>query len=107
MLTQKTLLLAKVETIADTDAVPTSASDAILVADPTYSVELVTLDRNYARNDFSQYASLIGRKLAKISFNLQANPAGAMDVAPKWARLLEGCSFGKTSIVSAPKTIAA
>lgn len=107
MLTQKTLLLAKIETTAGVDALPAAATDAILVAEPTFSIEPVVLERNNARNDFSQYASSIGRKLSKISFSLQAAPSNTVDIAPKWATLLEGCSFGKSTVTPVAKTIAA
>lgn len=102
ILTQKAALLAKVETTPGTDAAPTAALDAILVTDPQFSVDATVLDRNFARLDFSSFASVVGRKLAQIQFSVPLYLSGTQDIAPKWATLLQGCGMAETSVAVGP-----
>ncbi len=48
LLTQRALLLAKLEATPGTDAVPTAVADAVLVADPDFTVDPNVLERNFA-----------------------------------------------------------
>lgn len=96
ILTQKALVLVKAETTFGTDAVPVAATDAILVTDPAFSVDVNVLERNFARPDFSQYASVIGRKLASVAFSIQMHGSGTANVSPIWARILAACAMVET-----------
>ena len=96
ILTQKALVLVKAEVTQGTDSLPVAASDAILVADPVFSVDPTVLERNFARPDFSPYASTIGRKLASVSFSIQMHGSSTANVSPIWARLLAACAMVET-----------
>lgn len=96
ILTQKALMLVKAEVTQGTDSVPDAATDAILVTDPVFSVDANVLERDFARPDFSQYASVIGRKLASVSFSIQMHGSGTSNVSPIWARLLAACGMVET-----------
>lgn len=96
ILTQKALVLVKAEVTQGTDSVPDETNDAILVSDPVFSVDPTVLERNFARPDFSPYASTIGRKLASISFSIQMHGSGTSNVSPIWARLLAACAMVET-----------
>ena len=50
LLTRKALLLAKRETVAGVDAVPTAALDSVLVNDPEFSVDPNVLEREFVGN---------------------------------------------------------
>lgn len=101
ILTQKALVMVKKEVTFGVDPVPAPGTDAILVSDPTFSVDVNVLERNFARPDFSQYASVIGRKLASVAFSIQMHGSGTADVAPIWARLLEACAMTRTTTTDA------
>jgi hypothetical protein len=100
ILTTRALLLAKVETTSGVDSVPTPAANAIEVIEPSFSVDATVIERNFVRNDFSQYRTTVGRRLASITFSIEVRGSGTADTAPRWAALLEGCSFARSSIVA-------
>jgi hypothetical protein len=104
-LTRRTLVLAKVETTAGTDAAPT-AVDALLVSAPDFSVDLNVLERDFVRDDLSPMGPRVGRKIAKMKFALEAKGNGASQSgligdAPKIGRLLRACGFSETAITGA------
>lgn len=107
MLTQRAIMLAKIETTAGQDAAPTVAQDAIQVIDPIFSVDPTVLERRFSKRDFSNYASLVGRKLAGMRFSLEVTPRGTADQAPAWARLFEACGMARSTQTSVSRTIAA
>lgn len=94
MLTQKTLLLAKVETSANVDASPSPATDALLVYQPTFSVKTNFVERQLVKADLSPYASIPGSKVATVGFTVEVRGAGVAGQAPKWASaLLAACGM--------------
>ena len=99
LLTRKALLLAKRETVAGVDAVPTAALDSVLVNDPEFSVDPNVLEREFVAQDLSPFEHIIGRKLASISFTTELKSNGLAqqgDVVanqPKLARLMQGCGY--------------
>jgi hypothetical protein len=102
ILTQRALVMAKVEATAGTDSVPAPATDAFLVADPVVSVQTNMLERNFARTDFSTYASRAGRKLAQVTFSIQLHGSGTAATSPKWAALLRGCGMNEATVTGPP-----
>lgn len=100
ILTQKSLLLGKVETTSGTDAAPVATTDAFLVTNPQFSVAATDLERTFARPDFSEYQSKIGRKLATISFAVPLAGSGTAGLDPTWATLFRGCSMAKATLVT-------
>lgn len=100
ILTQRALVLAKKETTAGVDAVPTAALNAFYVSDPVFSVDPTVLERNVTRTTFSQIPSVVGRKLASVTFSIQVHGSGTAQTDPKWATLLEGCGMLRTSKIA-------
>jgi hypothetical protein len=96
MLTQKSLLLAKIETVQNTDALPTALADGILIFNPTFSNKVTFIERSLVSDDLSPYASIVGQQLATVSFDVEirgigTGPAGS---APPWAmKLLPACGM--------------
>lgn len=100
ILTQKAMVLAKVETTPGTDAAPTAADNAILVSEPNYSVEADEIVREFARNDFSQYPSVYGMRRGQMTFTVEVRGSGAAGTAPDWGVLLRGCGMDETVVAS-------
>ncbi len=99
LLTRKALLLAKVETTPGQDALPTPPLDAILVADPEFSIDPNILERDFVAGDLSPFPHIVGRKLASISFSTElksnggANSGDIITDEPKLGRLMLGCGY--------------
>jgi hypothetical protein len=101
ILTQRALVLAKKETTAGVDAAPTAAANAFYVSDPVFSVDATVLERNVTRASFSNIPSVVGRKLASLTFSVQVHGSGTPATDPKWATLLEACGMLRTAIAAA------
>ena len=106
MLTQRALVLAKLETTFGVDASPTPTADAVLVESPEYTMEPNILERKFVHPDLSTIAHLVGRKLAKVAFTseLRGNGLGTTGLVanlPKIAVLLQGCGMAATALSGA------
>lgn len=98
LLSRRTLLLAKIEATPLIDALPSHLTDALLVEDPQFSTDLQVLERNFARDDLSPMAHVIGRKLASMTFTteLKGNgkvQSGDLNDAPMVAKLMQACGY--------------
>ena len=100
LLSNRVLLLAKVETTYNVDSVPTVGSDAFLVDAPDFSVEPNVLERNFAHASLSPLPISIGRKLAKVTFKHELKGSGANQTVSKLGPLLRGCGFKQTLITN-------
>lgn len=101
MLTQKTLLLAKVETVANVDAAPAAATDALLVFAPTFSVKTNFIERQLVKPDLSPYASIPGSQVATVGFTVELRGSGTAAQAPKWASvLLAACAMTENDVAA-------
>jgi hypothetical protein len=96
ILTQRSMLLAKIETTQGTDAVPVASTDSVLVFDPAYSVDVNMVERAPARRDFSNFQAIPGRTTASMRFAVEIAGSGTAATAPRWSRLLRGCGFQQT-----------
>jgi hypothetical protein len=97
MLTQKTLLLAKIETTSNVDASPSPTVDALLVYQPTFSVKTNFVERQVTKPDLSPYASIPGSKVATVGFTVEVRGSGTVAKAPAWASaLLPACGMVET-----------
>ena len=99
LLTRRALLLAKIEAVAGVDPIPDKTNDAILVADPEFSLDPNVLERNFVAGDLSPFEHIIGRKLASITFTTEMKSNGLAqdgDVvasSPRLATLMKGCGY--------------
>lgn len=101
MLTQKSLLLAKIETTANTDAVPSPTTDAILVYNPSFSNKVNFIERTLVRDDLSPYPSIVGAQVSTVTFDVEVRGSGTPGVAPPWAmKLLPACGMVGQSIAA-------
>lgn len=104
LLSQKVVVLAKIESQENVDAAPVASEDAILVSNVSPTVETQELERNTYRKSLSKQASVIGRKTAQITFDKELKGSGDITKAPEIGKLLRACGMAETYI---PATAAA
>lgn len=104
--TRRAVVLAKVETTYNEDAVPTPLADAVLVSEPDYSVDPNILTRNFTRNDLSPLGHKVGRKLARLAFGVELRSnglthSGDAGDAAKIGRLIRACGYAEAGMTGA------
>ncbi|NYT38871.1 hypothetical protein ERD78_18860 [Allopusillimonas soli] len=105
--TKKTLLLAKIQTAAGTDASPTAAANAILLRNVTatpLSAEYV--ERALIRPYMGNSGQIPTTKYAQIEGEVELAGSGAAGTAPAWGPLLRACGFAETVTASTDVTYA-
>jgi hypothetical protein len=110
LLTNRTVVLAKLESSYNDDPVPAFATDGILVEAPDYQVDPSVLERNFARNDLSRLPHRIGRKLARMTFTTELRGNGTQNSgleanAPVIGRLFRACGYTELGLNSAAENI--
>ncbi len=97
LLTRKTVLLAKVETIYGTDAVPTAAANAMLISNVTLTpLENDLAPRNFVRPYLGTTQEIVGTSRVALGFEVELAGSGAAGTAPAWGALLRACAFSET-----------
>lgn len=97
------MVLAKIETVPGTDAVPTG-SDAFMVFDPVVQVQTDNKEKKRAYADRSAQSVRIGPRSAGVSFSLEMKGAGSAAL-PRWERLLRACGMKAASTTLTPDTV--
>ncbi len=95
MLSEKALILAKVEAVYGTDPVPTPAADAVLVINPEVSVEAEKIERSMVRPTLSPVPHLIGKKHVSVSFATELKGSGSLGSVPEISPLLQACGLSE------------
>ncbi|WP_374653121.1 phage tail tube protein [Dongia sp.] len=98
---KKKALLAKVETVYGTDAVPTGVANAM----QGMNVELTPLDGDSISRDielpyFGHNGELMIKSHVSLSFDIEMAGSGAAGTAPAYAPLLRGCGHAETLTAS-------
>lgn len=107
MLTKREVILIKVESAYNTDPVPVAATDAALIANPSWSHEGARLlDRNVVKQTLDTSQKIYGGSLMSISFDLELKGSGAAGTPPEMAAALRACSLGETIVASTSVTYA-
>lgn len=109
LLTRRAVVLAKIETTYNVDAVPVAATNAILVENPDYKIDVSMLDRDFTRADLDMLPSTTGRKLASMTFTHEwrsngRSHSGLIADAPNLGKLLRGCGFAEAAIAGTAGT---
>ena len=104
ILTERTVLLGKLESTFNTDPLPTAALDAFLAADVQVTMDANVLERNNYTPSLSNDAIKIGRKLVGLSFTHEIKASGDISVSPKLGRLLRACGMSQTEVVAGAAT---
>jgi hypothetical protein len=103
MLTNREVILAKVEVTYGTDSVPVEATDAKLVENIGWSNEGLRMnERPAVRQNIGMLQQVFGGTLRSITFDVEMKGGGgAVDLPPELGTLLRGCGFGETVNVAA------
>lgn len=113
---RNTAILAKIETTAGVDAVPTGAANALLVRDVSITpLESQNVDRAIIRPYFGASEQLVGPGSVRVGFTVELSGSGTAGTAPAWGALFQACAFAEavlatpgrveyTPITDSPKT---
>lgn len=97
MLTNTDIVLAKIESIYNTDPVPVVGTDGILVEAPSLSLEGARMnERPATRASLGKLKQVYGGSLRAIAFDAELKGSGAAGTAPEIGPLLRACGFGET-----------
>ncbi|MBR7792309.1 hypothetical protein KDM87_06825 [Undibacterium sp. FT147W] len=99
--TRNTLIAAKIETTAGTDAVPTGAANALLVSDMSITpLDAKNIDRALVRGFFGASEQLVGTASVKVSFTIELAGSGTAATAPALGQLLQAAAIAEASLTS-------
>lgn len=102
---KKTSILAKVETTAGTDSVPTGAANAMLVRNVSLMpLEQELEERNLTAAYLGNADSVVVASWNRLDFEVELAGAGAAGTAPKWGPLLRACAFSETVLAGTSVT---
>ncbi|CAE6692778.1 hypothetical protein [Paraburkholderia nemoris] len=95
-LTRKTIILAAIEAVVGTDAVPTGALNAILARNVSPNPAAATYaSRDVVRPYLGNSEQLPADIHSELDFEVELAGAGTAGHAPKWAPLLLACGFAE------------
>lgn len=98
---RQTVILAKVETTAGTDATPTGADNALLISNMSITpLEAQNVDRAVVRGYLGASEQLVGTANKKVSFDVELAGSGAAATAPAWGALLQACAFAEAALTT-------
>ncbi len=93
-LTKRSVIALKIEETQGTDAVPTAASNAILVEDLKWSPASERMvDRKPVRATFGELKKIYAGHLVEVSFTMEIKGSGVLGVAPEMGACLKSCGF--------------
>lgn len=105
MLDKRAVLLAKVETTYNTDAVPVAGTDAILVEDLGWAFANARMyERKPVRSSLAALAPRYAGALITISGKCELKGSGAAGSAPEVAPLLRGAGMSEAVVASTSVT---
>lgn len=97
LLMRNTAVLAKIESVYGTDAVPTGLADAVLVTDVTpRPMNMQTVDRALIRPFLGNSEQLPTQIYNGVEFSCELAGSGAAGTAPAMGPLLRACGFAQT-----------
>jgi hypothetical protein len=104
-LVRRRVLLAKAETVYNTDSVPTGAANAILIEDLNWSPEgLRMVDRPAIRGSLGALQQVYGGSLLSVSFSAEVKGSGAAGTAPELGPLFLGSAMAETIVAATSVT---
>ncbi len=106
MLEARRVLLAKIETTYNTDAVPAAATDAVLIENLQVSLAGRRAERTPIRTSLAGVSSRYAGTLMQITFDTEIRGSGAAGTAPDTSALFQACGFAETVVVSTSVTYA-
>lgn len=106
MLTRRTVILAKRETVYGTDPAMAPSTDGLLAYSVDIDIKGENLERPVVRDSLSPMPSVIGMKSATLKFSAELKGYGATTSIGNWELddLLSGCGFD-TGVYSGTATV--
>lgn len=99
MITEREVILLKVESVYNTDPVPTPAADAILVRSPSWAHEGArVVDRPLVDSSLGTAKKLFGGSLLSVTFEAEIKGSGAAGTAPEIGQALRACGLAETIV---------
>lgn len=93
---KKTLLMAKLQTAAGTEAVPTGATDSILLRNLTATpLSTETVERALLRPYMGNSGQIVTSVYTQIEGEVELAGSGTPGKVPAWGGLLRGCGFAE------------
>ncbi|MEN6439776.1 MAG: phage tail tube protein [Syntrophobacter sp.] len=99
MLTRKTVVLAKIESVYGTDPLPTPSADAIAVSDLNLAPAGEMVERNILRGTLSPARFGMGTRSIEATFRTELKGSGTRGALPAWGWegvLLRACGMAET-----------
>ncbi len=100
MLTNRRVIVAKIESVEGTEETLTAADGGILAFEPKVDVDIKMNERKPAMSTLSRLFSVPGGQAAKISFKAEMKGSGlaytSLANAPVIGKFLKGCGFAET-----------
>lgn len=104
MLTNREVILAKIESTYNQDSSPAAGTDAVLVEDPSWGHEgLRMIERSPVQASLATHKHLYAGSLKQVSFTMEMKGSGAAysaSVAPEMDVLLRACGYGRTLVTT-------
>lgn len=101
------VILAKVETVYNTDPTPTPSANAVLVQNVVPKVSgLRMVARPAIRANLNNVQSVYGGQLHELSFDCEIKGSGAAGTAPEIDALFQGCALNPTIVAATSVTYA-
>lgn len=94
---RKTQVAAKIEAVEGTKEVLADA-DGFLAFNVKFTPDIEMKERSIMRETFSPYPPTSGKRLGKLSFDVELIGSGAVGTAPFWGKLMKGCAFSETIV---------
>jgi len=100
-LVRREVVLLKVESTYNTDAVPSASVDALLVENLSNGLEgLRMVERAPIDGSIAKKQSVYGGSLYTVSFDVEIKGSGSAGVAPECGQALRACAMGETIVAS-------
>ena len=93
---KNSVVTAKAQTAAGTDAGPTGAANAVLIKNVSITpLDAQNISRDVIRGSFGGSEQLVGPASVKLSYGVELAGSGTAGTAPAWGVLLQGCAAGE------------
>ncbi|MEG0082229.1 MAG: hypothetical protein RR775_10095 [Massilia sp.] len=103
-LIKNTIVTAKAETTAGTDALPTGAANAVLISEASVTpLDAQSIDRALIRGYFGGSEQLVGPGSVKLSYAVELAGSGTAATPPAWGVLLQGCAAAEGVLTTPPR----
>ena len=103
---RKTIILAKIETVYDTDPSPVATVDAILASNVTITETSSAEARGEQWKSLDSFPSVLGEQYAEIKFSTAVMGSGVAGTAPRLGVMLKASAHSETIISNTSVTYA-